>query len=71
MKDRKLFIETLEICNNLMANCIETMKELNKELDQTNGEYRKMAEYAMKQKADNLSLEQKLTNILNGIGVNK
>ena len=71
MKNMKLTIETLELCYKLIGNCMETIKELSTNQEKLEIDYKGISEYAMKQKAENLSLEQKLTNILNGIGVNK
>lgn len=67
MKNRKLMIETLELCHKLIGTCVETIKEMSAEIDSVERDYKNMADYAMKQKADNLRLDQKLTNILHGM----
>ena len=69
--NKELMIENLELCARLMENCAKTMREMCETIEKYDRDYRVLAEYANKQQVENSRLDGKLTNILNGIGVNK
>jgi hypothetical protein len=71
MDKQKLMIENLELCAKLMANCANAMREMGETIAKYERDVKVIVDYAEKQRAENEHLDKKLTNILNGIGVNK
>lgn len=67
MKNNEIFIETLELCGNLIQSCAKSLREMGKAIEKCDKDYLQLYNAWEEQANENQMLKTKIGNILKGV----
>lgn len=67
MTNNETFIETLELCGNLIQSCAKSLREMGKAIEKCDKDYLQLYNAWEEQANENQTLKTKIGNILKGV----